>query len=173
MASLNLLQWREQSLWHRHRNLHKAGIALFITVTFFASQWVISYSDYLAQLQQQVSVQNQQLAERKAHQQRWQAYKQQQETRRSFAQRKQVQKQTLNAFAALLDNTQSSFYQRQLSFSPEQFRLEASYRHIQKVNDHYLWLNQQLTRAELKQQLLPQKRVSFHYLSSQHEGSRG
>ncbi|MGM0907230.1 MAG: hypothetical protein ACQEVQ_11920 [Pseudomonadota bacterium] len=173
MASLNLLQWREQSLWQRHRTLHKTGIALFITVTFFSSQWVISYSDYLTQLQQQISVQNQKLAQRKVHQQRWRAYKQQQEAQRTFTQRKRVHKQKLNAFSALLDNTPKGFHQRQLSFSHEQFRLEASYRQIQEVDDHYLWLNQQLTRAELKQQLLPQKRVSFHYLSSQHEGSRG
>ncbi|MGM0629683.1 MAG: hypothetical protein ACQESI_00760 [Pseudomonadota bacterium] len=173
MASLNLLQWREQSLWHRHRALHKAGIGLFITVIFLSSQWVISYSDYLAQLQQKISVQNQKLTERKVHQQRWQAYKQQQEAQRIFTQRKHAHKRKLNAFSALLDNTPKGFHHRQLSFSHEQFRLAASYRQIQEVDEHYLWLNEQLTRAELKQQLLPQKRVSFHYLSSQHEASRG
>jgi len=173
MASLNLLQWREQSLWQRHRTLHKIGIALLITVTFLSSRWVISYSDYLTQLQQQVSVQKQKLTERKVHQQRWQAYKQQQETQRIFTQLKRVHKLRLNAFSALLDNTPKGFHHRQLAFSHEQFKLEAGYRRIQEVNDHYLWLNKQLAHAELKQQLLPQKRVSFHYLNSQREASRG
>jgi hypothetical protein len=173
MASLNLLQWRQQSLWQRHHTLHKVGIALLITVTFFSSQWVISYSDYLAQLQQKVSAQNQTLAERKVHQQRWQAYKQQQETQRTFTRLKRAHKLRLNAFSAILDNTPKSFHHRRLTFNHEQFKLEAGYRRIQEVNDHYLWLNKQLAHAGLKQQLLPQKRVSFHYLNSPREASRG
>lgn len=163
MASLNLLQWREQSLWQRYRGLHSLGILLLLVISFFTVQWVSSYGEYLRYLHQQVAEQNIALEERKHQQQRWLAYQQQQKSRQTFMQRKHNDQRRLNAFFALLNKTQNFFHQRELMVSHSQLTLTAEYQQIQDVNDHYVWLESQLASPEIKQQLLPQQRVLFHY----------
>jgi len=163
MASLNLLQWREKSVWRRYRGLHSLGISLMLVISFFAAQWVTSYSDYLSYLHQQITDRNVILEKRKQQQQRWLAYQQQQKSRQAFVQQKQNDQLRLNAFYALLDKTQTFFHQRELTLTHSQFRMTAEYQQIQDVNDHYLWLEHQLGSSDMKQQLLPQQRVQFLY----------
>ena len=163
MASLNLLQWREKSLWRRYRGLHSLGILLMFVVSFFAVQWVTSYSEYLSHLRQQLTEQSVALEQRKHQQQRWLAYQQQQKSRQAFIQQKHNDQLRLDTFYALLNKTQTLFHQRELILTGSQFKLTAEYQQIQDVNDHYLWLEHQLNTTEIKQQLLPQQRVQFLY----------
>ncbi|RUO64675.1 hypothetical protein [Idiomarina ramblicola] len=169
MASLNLLQWREQSLWRRYRGLHGLGVLMLLAVSFFAVQWVNSYSEYLRYMQQQVAEQNLALEERKHQQQRWFTYQRQQQARQAFMQRKHNDQRRLNAFFALLNKTQSFFQQRELSIGHSQLTLAAEYQKIDDVNDHYVWLERQLASPGIKQQLLPQQRVLFHYVGNLNE----
>lgn len=167
MASLNLLQWREQSLWLRYRALHCLGILLLLIVGILSVQWVISYESYLGNLKHQLAEQKLALKEQSVLQQRWEQYQNQQQLQKAFTQRKHASLEMLNAFYALLERTHHQLQQRKLSLSHFQIKLTAIYQQIQQVNEQYLWLEKQLASPVLKQQLLPQQGVVFSYASSQ------
>lgn len=167
MASLNLLQWREQSVWQRYRTLHCLGIFLMLIISAFSVQWVMSYGDSLSHLKQRVAEQKLVLEKQKHRQQLWTAYQQKQKKQQAFAQLKRTDQRLLNAFYALLSQSHKNLRRRELSLSRSQLKLAAEYQQIQDVNEHYVWLEKQLPQPGLKQQLLPQHRVLFHYTSPQ------
>lgn len=171
MASLNLMQWREQSLWLRYRALHSFGILLLLVVTFLSAQWVMSYSGYLSNLKQQVAEQKRALESHKAQRQQWLAYQQKQKSQRVFMQHKRNDQLRLNAFYALLDKTHGNLRERELSLSHSQLKLTAQYQQIQHVNDHYAWVEKHLATPGLQQQLLPQLRVQFRYTGNRSEAA--
>ncbi|MDV6316634.1 hypothetical protein [Idiomarina sp. HP20-50] len=168
MASLNLLQWREQSSWRRYRTLHSLGILLVLVVCFLSVQWVVHYGGYLDHLEQQITEHKAALKKQKRQQQLRTAYQQKQKAQRAFVQLKSANQRQLNAFYALLYRTHQNLQHRELSLSGSQFQLRAEYQQMQDVNDHYVWLEKQLPQARLKQQLLPQRRVLFHYSNNPH-----
>ena len=173
MASLNLLQWREQSLWLRYRGLHCLGILLLLIVSILSVQWVTSSQSYLSNLKHQLAEQKLALKEQSVQQQRWEQYQNQQQLQKTFTQRKHTSHEMLNALYALLEHTQHQFQQRELSLSHFQIKLTAIYQQIQQVNEQYLWLEQQLVESGLKQQLLPQQGVVFAYTSAQKNANSG
>ncbi|MGM7448338.1 hypothetical protein ACP7H9_07475 [Idiomarina sp. ST20R2A10] len=173
MASLNLLQWREQSLWLRYRGLHCLGILLLLIVSILSVQWVISYEGYLSNLKHQLAEQKLALREHSVQQQRWEQYQEQQQLQKAFTQQKHTSHEMLNAFYALLERTQHQLQQRELSLSQSQMKITAIYRQIQQVNEQYLWLEKQLIKPGLKQQLLPQQGVVFSYTSPQKNADSG
>lgn len=173
MASLNLLQWREQSLWLRYRALHCLGILLLLIVGILSVQWVISYESYLSNLKHQLAEQKLVLEEQNTQLKRWQFYQNQQQLQKAFTHRKHISREMLNAFYALLERTQHQLQQRELSLSQSQIQLTAIYRQIQQVNEQYLWLEKQLVKPGLKQQLLPQQGVVFSYTSSRKKPGSG
>lgn len=163
MASLNLLQWREQSVWLRYRVLHCLGILLLLIVSILAVQWITSYESYLSNLKYQLAEQKLPLKEQSVQQQRWEQYQHQQQLQTTFTHRKHKSYKMLNAFYALLEQTQHQLQQRELSLSHSQMKLSAIYQQIQQVNEQYLWLEKQLVNPGLEQQLLPQQGVVFSY----------
>ncbi|WP_322406508.1 hypothetical protein U0358_12735 [Idiomarina sp. PL1-037] len=167
MASLNLLQWREQSVWLRYRALHCLGILLLLIISILSVQWVISYESYLSNLKHQLAEQKLVLEKQNAQRKRWQIYQKQQQLQKAFIHRKHTSHEMLNAFYALLERTRHQFQQRELSLSQSQMKLTAIYRQIQQVNEQYLWLEKQLVKPGLRQQLLPQQGVVFSYTSPQ------
>ena len=173
MASLNLLQWREQSLWLRYRALHCLGILLLLIVGVVSVQWVISYESYLSNLKHQLAEQKLALEEQNAQLKRWQLYQKQQQLQKAFIHRKHISREMLNAFYALLERTQHQLRQRELSLSYSQVKLIAIYQQIQQVNEQYLWLEKQLVGLGLKQQLLPQQGVVFSYTRPQKNADSG
>ncbi|MEL7798842.1 hypothetical protein DFO83_104199 [Idiomarina loihiensis] len=173
MASLNLLQWREQSLWLRYRALHCLGILLLLIVGVVSVQWVVSYEGYLNNLKHQLAEQKLALKEQSVQQQRWEQYQKQQQLQKAFTQQKHTNHEMLNAFYALLERTQHHLQQRELSLSRSQMKLTAIYWQIQQVNEQYLWLEKQLINPGLKQQLLPQQGVVFSYTSPQKNADSG
>lgn len=168
MASLNLLQWREQSLWLRYRALHSLGILLLLIVGFLSVQWVLSYESYLSSLKQQLAAQTLALEELGNRQQHWKLYQKQRQRQEAFARHKHSSQKMLNALYALLEKTQHQLQQRELSLSHSQMTLAAVYQQIYQVDEQYLWLEKRFLKPGLKQQLLPQQRVLFSY-----KGSRG
>jgi len=173
MASLNLLQWREQSVWLRYRALHSLGILLLLVVGILSVQWVISYDSYLSNLKQQLAEQKMALEELSNQQQRWKLYQKQQQLQKTFTHQQHTSREMLNAFYALLEKTQHQFQQRELSLSHSQMTLTASYQQIHQVNDQYLWLEKRLLNPGLKQQLLPQQGVLFSYTAPRGSADSG
>lgn len=173
MASLNLLQWREQSLWLRYRGLHCLGILLLLIVSILSVQWIVSYESYLSNLKHQLAEQKLALDEQNIQQQRWKQYQKQQQLQKAFIHRKHISREMLNAFYALLERTQHQLRQRELSLSHSQMKLTAIYRQIQQVNEQYLRLEKQLADPGLKQQLLPQQGVVFSYTRPQKNVNSG
>lgn len=161
MASLNLLQWRRRSVWRQYRGWHALGLVCVLLVLFVSGHWVNAHQPYLSALQQRVTDQQARIERLRQRQALWKAHQAQQAHWATLKQRKRLDQHNIAALAAVLNNTQDTLVERELTYSPTRFSLGAHYARIQTVNAHFQWLNTQLS-VPVQQQLNPHQRVSFY-----------
>lgn len=161
MASLNLLQWRHRSVWRQYRGWHVLGLIGVLLVLFLSGHWVTAHQSYLSALQQRVTDQHARIERLRQRQALWKDYQVQQAHLTALKQRKRVDQHNIAALAAVLNNTQGTLVERELTYSPARLSLGAHYARIQNVNAHFQWLNAQLS-VPIQQQLNPYQRVSFY-----------
>lgn len=161
MASLNLLQWRERSMWRQYRGWHALGLVCVLLVLFLSGHWITAHQPYLSALQQRVANQHTRIERLHQRQALWKNHQAQQAHLAALKQRKRLDQHNIAALAAVLNNTQSALVERELTYSPARFSLSAHYARIQNVNTHFQWLNTQLS-VPIQQQLNPHQGVSFY-----------